>query len=168
MLVIKLCQNEQLDIHPCITTVMRMDGFRLQLAVNPNSGVPIFRQIVEQVRALAAGGRLEPGQMLPGVRQVAAELAVNPMTVSKAYSLLEAEGVVERVRGTGMRVTDAAAGASVRTRQEQLRELIDPAVERARQLGLNDEQVIAVLKAALREIARSPDRQIARSEGRAS
>ena len=72
--------------------------------VSPTSGVPIYRQLMDQVRAQIAGGRLAPGEFLPSVRQVAEELEVNPMTVSKAYSLLEQDGVVELVRGQGMRV----------------------------------------------------------------
>ena len=65
--------------------------------INPNSGVPIYRQIVDQVLALVAGGLLREGDLLPSVRQVAQDAAVNPMTVSKAYSRLETEGVVRRV-----------------------------------------------------------------------
>ena len=135
----------------CITTLMRMDPLRLQVVITPSGGVPIYRQLVDQVAALAAGGQLQAGQLLPGVRQVAVDLGVNPMTVSKAYSLLESDGVVERVRGTGMRITDAAAGASLRHRQRQLREMIEPAIDRARQLGLTDEQVLATIKAAFRD-----------------
>src|SRR5688500_20378482 len=71
----------------------------LTMNVSPTSGVPIYRQLMDQVRAQIAGGRLSPGDFLPSVRQVAEELEVNPMTVSKAYSLLEKEQVVELVRG---------------------------------------------------------------------
>src|SRR5947209_18587417 len=70
--------------------------------VNTSSGVPIYRQLMDQVRALVASGRLAEGDLLPSVRQVAQDLQVNQMTVSKAYSLLERERVVERVRGHGM------------------------------------------------------------------
>src|SRR5262249_10495655 len=72
--------------------------------VNISSGVPIYRQLMDQVRALVASGRLAEGDLLASVRQVAQDLQVNQMTVSKAYSLLERDGVVERVRGQGMRV----------------------------------------------------------------
>src|ERR1700758_237959 len=82
---------------------MPIDG-RFRFHVAPSSGVPIYRQLLDQVRAQIATGRLAPGQFLPSVRQVAAELTVNPMTVSKAYSLLERDGIVELVRGQGMRV----------------------------------------------------------------
>src|SRR5580658_9073455 len=91
---------------------MPIDG-RFRFHVAPSSGVPIYRQLLDQVRAQIATGRLAPGEFLPSVRQVAAELTVNPMTVSKAYSLLERDGVVELVRGQGMRVI----GRAVRPRQ---------------------------------------------------
>ena len=60
--------------------------------LNPQSGQPIYRQLVEQITRLIVGGQLVPGAMLPSVREVALEHAVNPMTISKAYALLEAEG----------------------------------------------------------------------------
>ena len=62
--------------------------------LQPVSGVPIYRQLVEQIRRLIAGGQLAPGTELPSVREVAQSHAVNPMTISKAYALLEAEGLL--------------------------------------------------------------------------
>ena len=74
------------------------------LHVNPASPEPIYRQIAEQLRRLVAAGQLRPGDGLPSVREVAATHAINPMTVSRAYSQLESEGVLERLRGKGMAV----------------------------------------------------------------
>ena len=71
-------------------------------SVTTGSGEPIYRQLVEQVRRLVAGGQLAAGNELPSVRETAQALAINPMTVSKAYSQLEATGVLERRRGVGM------------------------------------------------------------------
>ena len=71
--------------------------------MNPSSGVPIYRQLMDQVRASSSpAGGWRKGDLLPSVRQVGQDLQVNQMTVSKAYSLLERERVVERVRGQGM------------------------------------------------------------------
>src|SRR5690349_10857093 len=70
--------------------------------VSTGSTEPIYRQLVGQVERLVAGGQLAAGDELPSVRDVAEQLAVNPMTVSKAYSLLEMAGVLERRRGIGM------------------------------------------------------------------
>ena len=71
-------------------------------SVKLNSGVPIYRQVIDQVNRQIDRGQLEVGAMLPSVRQLAHELGVNPMTVSRAYSQLESDGVVERKRGVGM------------------------------------------------------------------
>lgn len=123
----------------------------LRFSVDPSSGLPLYRQIINQVCALVAGGRLAPGELLPSVRQLAAELEINMMTISKAYARLEAEGVIERVRGTGMRVRETNSRGSVADRRQELRPLVEQAVVRARQLQLSDEQVIEVVKSVLKE-----------------
>jgi GntR family transcriptional regulator len=122
----------------------------ISIHVSPSSGVPIYRQLVEQIRAQIAGGRLDAGSFLPSVRQVAEELAVNPMTVSKAYSLLERDGAVELVRGQGMRVKETATNGKVR--REAIQPLLKQVAATAKQLALKPEQVIAQLKPLLEEI----------------
>jgi len=116
----------------------------VSIHVLPNSGVPIYRQLIDQIRAQVAGGRLGAGEFLPSVRQVADELQINPMTVSKAYSLLERDGVVELVRGQGMRVRETATNGKVR--REALLPLLKQVAATARQLSLKPEQVLAQLK----------------------
>ncbi len=119
--------------------------------IHPSSGVPIYRQIMDQVQAMIGSGRLAPGDLLPSVRQLGADLEVNMMTVSKAYARLDADGVLERVRGKGMRVKERESSVRVKDRQQELKPLVDPMVTRAQQLGLTDEQMIAVVKSVLRE-----------------
>jgi len=119
------------------------------LSVAPTSGVPIYRQLVDQIRARVAGGHMEPGQFLPSVRQVAEQLQVNPMTVSKAYSLLEKDGVVELVRGQGMRVNHPGAAANGKARRQAILPLLRQVADAARHLSLAPEQVIAELKPLL-------------------
>jgi len=109
--------------------------------VHPSSGVPIYRQLADQVEALVAGGRLRPGDTVPSVRQVAAALGINPMTVSKAWSRLESDGVLERDREAG----------SLAERKAQVRPLVDQAVVRGLQLGLTPAQLQAVMKTSLEE-----------------
>ena len=123
------------------------------LSVAPTSGVPIYRQLVEQIRARAAGGRLAAGEFLPSVRQVAVQLQINPMTVSKAYSLLEQEGVVEFVRGQGMRVLPPGAAGNGDARRQAILPLLRQVAETARHLSLTPEQVIAELKPLLEQAA---------------
>jgi len=121
----------------------------VSIHVLPNSGVPIYRQLIDQIRAQVAGGRLAAGEFLPSVRQVAEELQINPMTVSKAYSLLERDGVVELVRGQGMRVRETATNGKVR--REAILPLLQQVAATARQLSLRPEQVLAQLKPLLED-----------------
>ena len=128
-----------------------MDEAPFIFEINPNSGVPIYRQIVEQVVAMAVGGLLRQGDLLPSVRQVARDAAVNPMTVSKAYSRLETGGVVRRVRGRGMEVLAVSTNGTVNERKQKFRESIEPALHRARQLGLNPKQIREVIASLLQD-----------------
>ena len=119
------------------------------LSVAPTSGVPIYRQLVEQIRLQIAGGHLQPGELLPSVRQVAEHLQVNPMTVSKAYSLLEKDGAVELVRGQGMRVNHPGSAANGKARRQAIMPLLRQVADAARNLSLTPDQVITELKPLL-------------------
>ncbi len=128
-----------------------MHDTAFRFTVHTSSGLPIYRQVEDQVRALIAGGHLAPGNMLPSVRQLAAELEVNMMTISKAYSRLEAEGVIERVRGTGMRVRPSDTRRTLADRRREVRPLLEQALLRARQLGMNESQIHDLIKSTLKE-----------------
>lgn len=120
--------------------------------VFPTSGLPIYRQLVDQVRRHVASGRIQPGDFLPSVRQAALELEINPMTVSKAYSLLERDGVVELVRGQGMRIAErAGVDGSLRERQERLAPLLEQVLAEAYQLSLTPRQVKALFARVIKE-----------------
>ncbi|MEJ6006211.1 GntR family transcriptional regulator [Paucibacter sp. AS339] len=97
-------------------------------SINTGSTEPIYRQLVEQLRRRVASGHLKAGQEIPSVREVAQALAVHPMTISKAYSLLEAEGLLERRRGLAMRV--AAQHQKAQPAAERI-VLLRPTLERA-------------------------------------
>lgn len=111
--------------------------------IKTNSDVPIYRQIVEQVRRLAASGRLRSGDRLPSVRQLADELAINPMTISKAYSYLETEGLLERQRGIGMVMRGGAD-----TLDELIRPAVAEVVSQAKQLGLDEAALLDRIRLA--------------------
>src|SRR5689334_2006475 len=119
-----------------------MADAKLQFEIHPSSGVPIFRQIMDQVRALVASRQLKPGDMIPSIRQLSGDLEVNMMTVSKAYARLEAEGLLERVRGTGMRVSAEIPSSSLSERQRELEPLAEALVSRAQQLALTPAQTV--------------------------
>ena len=113
---------------------------------------PIYRQLVDQVRRLVAGRQLTPGDTLPSVREVALKLTVNPMTVSKAYGLLELEGVLERRRGVGMVVAErAASGGEPSDRAALLRPTLERAAREARELELDPATVLSLFKQILKE-----------------
>jgi GntR family transcriptional regulator len=119
-------------------------------SIATGSPEPIYRQLVEQVRRLSAGGQLQPGDEMPSVREIAQALALNPMTVSKAYSLLEMEGVLARRRGLGM-VVAGSAPAPPADRVSLLRPTLERAAVEARQLELDPETVLSLFATILKE-----------------
>ncbi len=111
--------------------------------IKPSSGVPIYKQLIEQINRLVVSGTLNPGDEIPSVRQTAAHLEVNPMTISKAYSLLEATGVLERVRGKGMIVaSNQKGGRGLKERMEIIRPVLVEAAAQANQLALPKETIL--------------------------
>lgn len=121
----------------------------MQYEINPSANVPIYRQIMEQVVRLIAGGSLRPGDDLPSVRAVAAQHAVNPMTVSKAYSLLEAQGLVQRLRGQGMVVAERPMNSAPQDPMAILRPSLEAAATHARQLEIPAAHALAEFKKLL-------------------
>lgn len=122
------------------------------LHVNPALPEPIYRQIAEQLRRLVSAGQLRPGDALPSVREVAAAHAINPMTVSRAYSQLESEGVLERLRGKGMAVAARRQRSdSVAVRMQQLEPALREAARHGRELELPVDRVLARLRQLLEE-----------------
>ncbi|MEO8802868.1 MAG: GntR family transcriptional regulator [Rudaea sp.] len=122
------------------------------LNIQPAAAEPIYRQIVQQLQRLIAGGQLAAGELLPSVRDVAGYHAINPMTVSRAYGLAEAEGLLERHRGKGMVV--AAMHKNTQSRSQRLN-LLEPQLsalaQQSRELELPAEAVLQRLKKLLGE-----------------
>jgi GntR family transcriptional regulator len=118
--------------------------------LDPRSSIPIYQQLVAQVRRLVAGGQLPPGTELPSVREMAQEHTVHPMTISKAYSLLESEGLLERRRGKPMAVAALKKShSSLAARLRQIQPQIDALALSARQLELSGDEVIEQLRKKL-------------------
>ncbi len=111
------------------------------LQMDHHSGQPIYRQVIDQIRRQIVARQLCAGEQLPSVRDLAGQLRVNPMTISKAYSLLEMEGWLERRRGVGLFVAALGKEKAGRTRAEMLEEVLTDAVVTAVQLGIPPEQV---------------------------
>jgi len=128
------------------------DRINILFSIQPSSGIPIYKQIVDQVNRLVISGFLKPGDEIPSVRQVASNFEVNPMTISKAYSLLEATGILERVRGKGMIVaTNQEGDQSLKKRLEMIQPSLKEVAIQANQLGLPKEKVIKAFKQLLEE-----------------
>ena len=114
--------------------------------LKPHSGVPIYRQLLDQIRRMAASGQLPPGTELPSIRELALKHAINPMTVSKVYTLLEAEGVLERHRGKPMTVVrPKRADSPLAKRLEQLEPHVEQVALAARQLELSEKDAVKAL-----------------------
>jgi len=90
--------------------------------IDPTSGVAIYEQVVRQIKFAVAGGVLRTGELVPSVRELARELAINPNTVARAYRQLQDEAVLRTIRGTGLAI---AAGAVERCRRERVRLIRD-------------------------------------------
>lgn len=115
--------------------------------LKPHSGLPIYRQLLEQIRRMVASGQLAAGSELPSIRDLAVRHAINPMTVSKVYSLLESEGVLERNRGKPMTVAARReAKAPLQTRLRELEPHLENLILAARQLELDSHELVDALR----------------------
>jgi GntR family transcriptional regulator len=110
------------------------------LEINHHSGMPIYRQVIEQIRRQIMAGQLGEGEQLMSVRDLAAQLRVNPMTISKAYALLEVEALVERRRGIGLFVCKLQKDKKAHTKTQLLEEILKKAAVTAVQLGISEEK----------------------------
>jgi len=124
-------------------------AFRLDLA----SGVPVYRQIIDQVQGGIASGSLATGEQLPTVRQVAVDLAINPNTVLRAYRELEIRGVIETQQGTGTFIAEKQIQKDEVERARQLDQLVREFVSRAGANGFT----VAELIGHLQELLPEPD-----------
>ena len=126
----------------------------LVVRLQPLSGLPIYRQIVRQVRAAIATGRLAPGDPIPSVRELSQQIGVNPLTVVKAYGELEHMGVVVTRRGTGTFVADTLPEHDARSRREVLAEAAELLAVEAYHLGFDLDATQSAVATAFARFAR--------------
>src|SRR4051812_27570619 len=117
----------------------------MQIHISTSDGVPIYLQIVNQVKYLVASGRLAAGEELPPIRTLAEMLVVNPNTVARAYRELETAGVVEKRRTAGTYVSSTGAPLALSERVEILSERVDALLAEARQLGIGVDEVVGLI-----------------------
>jgi GntR family transcriptional regulator len=138
------------------------------ILVDPGCGVPVYRQLMDQIRLQVAAGKLKPGDELPSTRSLSVELGINPMTISKAYSFLEKEGVVERRPGRATIVTNRDQEGRSVDRLALLKQSLKHPVTMIRQLGIDSEQALTLLREMLRPDKDDPAQADEQSEGERS
>lgn len=116
---------------------------------NPSLGVPIYLQLMEQVKHAIETGALRPGEQLPGMRPLAEELVINPNTVAKAYRELEHEGVIELRHGAGAFVAAQAKNKKFADKVRLAQPVVTGAIEKLRSRGLSDEEIRRLFEAEL-------------------
>lgn len=113
--------------------------------IDPGSGVPFYRQIIDQIKYAIARGELRPGDQLPTVRQLAVDLAINPNTVGKAYSQLEILGILQTQQGSGTFISPQKVEVSELERQEKLDSLCREFITSAASYGFILDELIEAL-----------------------
>lgn len=124
----------------------------MRLRLTPASAVPIYRQLIDQIRDRIAVGHLKVGDRLPSVRELAQSLPANQNTVLKAYDLLERDGLIERRHGNGTFVTASGVKLSSAKRREQLTAALGEVATKAKLFNVPDQEVHALLDKALARV----------------
>ena len=118
----------------------------MQIHITTTDGVPIYLQVVNQVKYLVAAGRLKAGEELPPIRTLAEKLVVNPNTIARAYRELEVSGIVEKRRTAGTYVTDQGSPLARRERTKILSDRIDQLLAEAGHMDVSLEDIIKLLQ----------------------
>ena len=124
----------------------------MEFRIDLKSGVPLYRQVLEQVKFGIASGTLQPGDQLPTVRQLAVDLSINPNTVIRAYRELEIEGVIETHQGSGTFVGNQRSEVDALERRRMLDQILTEMLARASSYGFSLDEVLAGLKQRKEEL----------------
>jgi GntR family transcriptional regulator len=134
----------------------------LAFRVDPASAEPLFAQLVASVKRAVATGKMAAGDKLPSVRELAAELTINPNTIAKAYQALESEGVTVSRHGSGTFIADRRVTVTRTEQRRRVREAMDSLLADAVHLGLDEEDVRAEFDEAMERVRFRPDAEGAR------
>lgn len=118
----------------------------MHIHISESEGIPIYLQIVNQVKLLVSSGRLQPNEELPSIRALAERLLINPNTVARAYRELENAGIVTKKRTTGSFISAQQANVSQEERIRMILPKVDTLMVEARQLGLSAEDLTSLLR----------------------
>ena len=119
--------------------------------INTSNGVPVYEQVARQIVSAIASGGLDAGQMVPSVREMAKELAINPNTVSRAYRQLQDNGVLETVRGSGVAVASGAKAKCKSMRSQAIRGRIAHVIIEARLSQLTDDEILKMIQSEMKK-----------------
>ena len=123
----------------------------MHIILNHSSMVPIYEQLVEQIKTEILQSRLSEGEVLPSVRKLSAELRISSLTVKKAYDRLEEEEFATTVHGKGTFVTATDQQVAVEARRKAVEEEFEKAIDRAENIGMSKEEILEVVKLLLEE-----------------
>ncbi|MFC1839001.1 GntR family transcriptional regulator [Thermodesulfobacteriota bacterium] len=124
------------------------------IEIDNHSGVPIYTQVIEQIKQYILSGNLTEGTQLENVRGLAARLRVNPMTISKAYNQLERDGLIERRRGIGMFVKSLAKEIKNDFKSQTAREIFKKAAATAIFMDYSEQEAVKLLKGMYRKLSK--------------
>jgi GntR family transcriptional regulator len=138
----------------------------MDISINLKDGMPIYRQIANQVRYMVASGLLRPGEEISPIRALALKLKVTPNTVVKAYEELESAGVIEKRRGAGTFVAEGSSPLADRERHRIIEQRVDGLLAEAHQLNFTAEELLSVFRKRQAEIMKNSNRE--NNDGRKS
>ena len=118
----------------------------MQIHIQAQGGVPIYLQVMQQIKYLVASGRLQPGDELPSIRTLAEQLIVNPNTIARAYRELESSGVVDKRRTAGTFIAETGSPLARKERLKLLKERIDQLLVEAFQMGFELDEVLKLVQ----------------------
>lgn len=123
--------------------------------INPSNGVPVYEQVSRQIMFAIASGTLETGELIPSVRELARELAINPNTVARAFRDLQEQQILQAVRGMGVAVSRGARSKCLSARTRLIRERLRDVFEEARQSQLGDDELQKIIEMELQNSKKS-------------
>ncbi len=141
-----VCEQVYQYTHTLELLLSLTDPLFMDITINVTDGVPIYRQIVNQVKYLVASGLLQPGEELPPIRTLALQLKVTPNTIVKAYDELEISGAVHKRRGSGTFVSEGRSHIAIRERRRIIEQRIDALLAEAHQLNFTGDDILRMVR----------------------
>jgi GntR family transcriptional regulator len=137
----------------------------LHLHIDPHSGLPVYRQLIDQIKYYIASGTIKPGDQLPSVRELAQRLSINPTTVVKTYTELQHEEVIDLRHGKGAFVAERTSGASMFEKDKVVRRLARQLAVESQQIGASYDFVQEVLSEEWKQLSGSIENLRKAAEG---